>query len=50
MRLTQLCGKHIPKRKKFLDQAVRAGKDKELAEMEANNKASRQKHVYHMSS
>ncbi len=36
-RYTQLCAIHIAKRKKLMDQSVRAGKDKEVAEMETNH-------------
>ena len=36
LRLTQLCQKHIPKRKKLHDQALRAGKVDELTNLETN--------------
>ena len=39
-RYTQLCAIHIAKRKKLMDQSVRAGKDKEVAEMESTNHAT----------
>ena len=37
LRLTQLCATCVPKRKRFHDQSIRAGKDRTLADMEAQN-------------
>lgn len=36
LRLTQLCQKHIPKREKLHDQAMRAGRVDELNNLETN--------------
>ena len=37
VRLSQLCAKDVAKRKKFHEQSVRAGKDKDLASLESDN-------------
>lgn len=45
-RQTQLCTQHIQKKKQFLQQAVRAGRDSILQDMESQHHDSLSEHVY----